>query len=66
MELQKNKNIINEMIIIYKIENTDKIKLFGKDFINNNKKNCKIIIKNKEQDIVEYLNVNGNIKKFKN
>ena len=46
------------MIIIYKIEGKEKIKLFGENFIKNNKNNCKIIVKNKELNIVEYLNVN--------
>ena len=49
---------INEMIIIYKIEGKNKIQLFGSKFIENNKNNCKIIINNKELNIVEYLNVN--------
>ena len=52
----------NEMIIIYKIEDKDKIKLFGEEFIKNNKNNSIIIIKNKELNIVEYLNVNKNEK----
>ena len=38
------------MIIIYKIEGKREIKLFGQEFIKNNKNNCKIIIENKEQD----------------
>ena len=58
-----NKNILNEMIIIYKIEDNYRIKIFGEKFIKNNKNNCKIIIENKEQDISEYLNVNKNITK---
>ena len=66
-------NNSNEMLIIYKIkeedsedsqdsENEDKyeIKLFGENFIKNNKNNCKIIIENKEQDIIGYLIVNKN------
>ena len=39
--------------------------LFGKEFIKNNKNNCKIIIDNKEQKIIEYLNVNENEKILK-
>ena len=57
-----NKNIINEMIIIYKIEDKDKIKLFGENFIKNNKYNCNILIENKEKNIIENLNVNYNEK----
>ena len=52
-----NNNKINEMIIEYIIKKKNKIKLFGKQFIKNNKKNCKIIIDNTEQDIIEYLNI---------
>ena len=54
------------MIIIYKIEEGKyKIKLFDKRFINNNKNNCKIIIDNKEHDIIEYLKVYKNEKILK-
>ena len=60
-----NKNTINEMIIIYKIEGENRIKLFGEDFINKNKNNCKIIIENKEQDISEYLKINENLRNLK-
>ena len=55
-----NKNEINEMIIIYKIEGQSRIKLFGENFIENNKNNCKIIIENKEKDLIEYLNIEKN------
>ena len=41
------------------------IKLFGKKFIENNKNNCKIIIGNKEQDLIEYLKINKNEKILK-
>ena len=60
-----NNNNINEMIIEYIIKKKNKIKLFGKQFIKNNKNNYKIIIDNKEQDIIEYLNVNKNEKVLK-
>ena len=43
-----------EITIHYKIEKNDKeIKLFGEEFVNNNKDNCKIIINEKEYDLVE-------------
>ena len=58
-----NKNIINE--IIYKIEDQCRIKIFGKNFMENNKKNCKIIIENKEQEISEYINVKENLRNLK-
>ena len=53
------------MIIEYIIKKKNRIKLFGELFIKNNKNNCKIIIENKEQEIVEYLNVNENDKILK-
>ena len=36
------------------------IKLFGEEFLNNNKNNCKIIIDNQEQDIIEYYDLQNN------
>ena len=56
-------NKLNELTIVYNIKNKKRINLFGNKFIQNNKENCKIIIDNKEQDIMEYLNINENIKK---
>ena len=53
-------NKIKKMIIIYKIGYENKIKLFGEGFIKNNKNKCKIIIENKDQDIIEYFNNNKN------
>ena len=43
-----------EIIIRYKILNNKKIKIFGEQFIKNNKKNCKIIINNENKEITEY------------
>ena len=73
-----NINITNEMIIIYKIkdevtedsqdsqdEDKYEIKLFGEIFIKKNKNNCRIIIDNKEQDLIEYLKINKNEKIIK-
>ena len=58
MGVQINKN---EMTIIYKIEiGNIRIKLFGEEFIKNNKNNCKIILNNKEFNIFEYLSVDKN------
>ena len=54
----------NEISIIYKINNNDKkIKLFGKEFIENNRNNCKIIIDNKEQEIIQYIDINEKMEK---
>ena len=46
-------------------EDKYEIKLFGEKFIENNKNNCKIIIDNKEQDLIEYLKINKNEKILK-
>ena len=53
-----NKNEINnEMTIIYK-NDENKIKLFDKNFINNNKDNCYLIINNEKTELKEYLEFN--------
>ena len=49
----------NEILLRYKINYTDNtIKLFGKKFVDNNKKSCRIIIDNKENKICTYLDKN--------
>ena len=49
---------IDEINIIYKINNNvDKIKIFGYYFVENNKKNCKIIYEGKEYELTEEFNV---------
>ena len=47
-----------EIEIIYKPDedNEEKVRIFGEAFVNNNKKNCKIIYNNKEYPLKEYLN----------
>ena len=51
------KNKFNDSIIInYKIgKNDTKIKIFGENFVKNNKNNCHIIYKNKKYELMEYL-----------
>ena len=62
-KLNTNLNI-NEITIIYKInKNEKKIQLFSREFIDNNKNNCKIIIDNKEQEIIEYIDINEEMEK---
>ena len=63
-----NKNIINthlqkknknSMTIKYKINKNDtQIKIFGKQFVNKNQNNCKMIIEDEEQDISETIYLN--------
>ena len=47
---------MNEGIkIVYRFNNNDKIRIFGKIFVNNNKDKCKIIYNDIEYDLKEYL-----------
>ena len=65
--LEKLMNIYNKMYfkneinITYKINNEEKIKIFGRKFIENNKDKCKIIYDNKEYELVEELEIKNNI-----
>ena len=56
----------NEMEIVYK-NNKSKIRIFGENFVNNNKDNCYIMIDNKKYKIQEYLPIEtkNNIIKIK-
>ena len=51
---------INEITIIYNINNQKKIKIFGSKFVKNNKNKCKIIYNNITKEITEYININDN------
>ena len=42
---------IDEITIIYKLNNKKEVKLFGKYFIDNNKDNCKLIIEGNELEL---------------
>ena len=54
---------MNEISIIYKIEdNDDEVKIFGSEFVKNNKNNCQIIYEDKEFELNEYFNIPKNIK----
>ena len=60
---RKEKVKLNQMTIIYKIKPTDsRIKIFGKMFIQNNKKNCKILLNNDLQEIIEDLFIDETMK----
>ena len=47
--------------IIYKIENYKRIKIFGLDFVNNNKNNCKIKVEGKILGLQEYYEIQQDI-----
>ena len=59
----------SEINIIYNIDEDENIiQIFGSEFVKNNKKICKMIINNKEYEIIEYYNIkstNNNILKIK-
>ena len=54
----QNENINDKIIIKYIKYGDEKIKIFGKKFIENNKSNFKIIINNNEKELCEYLDIN--------
>ena len=53
---QFQKELNNNDYIIYKPKNEGNVRIFGANFVNNNKKKCKIIYKNKEFELKEYFN----------
>ena len=55
------KNNINEISIIYQFKiksNNEKLRIFGDKFIENNNKNCRLIIKGKQKKIKAFINYN--------
>ena len=63
VEILKKKNqILNEMNIIYNINNSNEIKIFGKEFVKNNINKCEIIFEGRKQKISEYFKITDNIK----
>ena len=52
------------MIIRYKIYEKDKkLRLFGEKFVENNKNNCTIIIDGKNQQLLEFINIDEKMRK---
>ena len=47
----------NEINIVYKIGNQNNIRIFGGNFVMNNKSKCKIEFENKEYDLIEWFNI---------
>ena len=70
-QFKEIKNELNELNINYLLEGKDeKIKIFDELFVNNNKKNCKIIISENEFELVDYIDLtkiktNNNLLKIK-
>ena len=52
----------DEILIRYKIENEDKIRIFGDIFVNNNKQNFKMIIDDKDYELEPFFNLKNNNK----
>ena len=51
--------ILNKMTILYKIDkDKEKIKLFGDNFVNNNKNNCCLLIEGKRTELCTELILN--------
>ncbi len=64
-EINKKYNKKNISIMKYFIENEKnqkEIKIFGENFVKNNRKKCKIIINNKEKELMEIMEINEKIK----
>ena len=56
---------IDEIILQYIIKDKE-IKIFGTDFVNNNKNNCKMIIEGNEMELKDKINnITNNILKIK-
>ena len=56
----KAKENIDEITIIYKINNfNNKLRVSGKEFVEKNKKDCKIIYDEKTYDLNEYFNIDN-------
>ena len=54
-----NYKFCEEITIKYQIKpNDNKIKIFGQDFINNNKENCKMVIEGEELEIKDLIELN--------
>ena len=62
-ELSKNdissgNDKLNELTIIYKIDkNKEKLKIFGDNFVKNNKNNCYLLINGKKIDLCNEINI---------
>ena len=63
--MNRYENIKNEINIIYNIkDDKKKIRIFGKEFVENNKNNCYLLINNEKYEICEYYKLNKERKKL--
>ena len=54
-----NEDILNEMTLIYNIDkNTEKVNIFYKDFVNNNKNNCYIVMDGQKYELCNEFKLN--------
>ena len=68
--INKYENRINELSIIYNNNKNGKIKLFGSEFVNNNKGKCYLLINNKITELIKEIDYhnyynNNNKRKIK-
>ena len=57
-DLYKNMIIDNEIILRYKIEKENKVRIFGEIFVNKNKNNYRVIINNKNYQLTSFIDIN--------
>ena len=55
----------NEINIIYKVKDNKKVRLFGTEFVNNNKYKCQYIFEDKEFELNTHFNIHSNYDKDK-
>ena len=55
-----SKRVISEINIIYDINRQNNFRIFGPNFVKNNKNICKMIIDNKEYEITEEYQIENN------
>ena len=55
-----NVDSLNNVVIKYKINKNNKIKIFGDDFVKSNINNCNFIFNEREMKLVSYLNLDIN------
>ena len=65
INIYEKMNFDNNITIIYNIDKNEKIKIFGKKFVEKNKNKCKIMYEDKIYDLTEEFNIkNSNEEKI--